>query len=78
MPPWPAHPSRPPRTREPADRWRRPEMWLRLEGTHLEKADIYIRGLKYWLRDNPTAAFHDRLVAQSVMDELRWAGSGYP
>jgi hypothetical protein len=37
---------------------------------HLEKAETSARGLRNWLRRNPSADPHDRLVAQSLYDEL--------
>ncbi|MGL5867425.1 MAG: RHS repeat-associated core domain-containing protein, partial [Dermatophilaceae bacterium] len=37
---------------------------------HLTKGRDALRGLKNWLRRNPEASHHDRLVAQSLADEL--------
>jgi hypothetical protein len=44
---------------------------------HSTKAADYARGLENWLRSNPNAPYQDRLVAQSVLDDLRSAlGAG--
>lgn len=37
---------------------------------HMQKAEETIRGLQRWLRNNPNASYHDRLVAQSLLDDL--------
>jgi len=37
---------------------------------HTDKAMETRAGLIRWLRRNPTAPYHDRLVAQSLLDEL--------
>jgi hypothetical protein len=37
---------------------------------HTQKAEDTARGLGNWLRRNPGADPHDRLVAQSLRDEL--------
>jgi hypothetical protein len=38
---------------------------------HLTKGEESLRGLDNWLAKNPDAAYSDRLVAQSLADELR-------
>jgi hypothetical protein len=45
---------------------------------HSQKAGDYARGLENWLRGNPNAPYQDRLVAQSVLDDLRSALGGGP
>ena len=45
---------------------------------HSQKAADYARGLENWLRGNPNAPYQDRLVAQSVLDDLRSALGGGP
>lgn len=42
----------------------------------LQKANDYARGLENWLRNNPNDPYQDRLVAQSVLDDLRSALGG--
>lgn len=37
---------------------------------HIQKAQDEVRGLRNWLADNPSGNPHDRLVAQSLHDEL--------
>ena len=37
---------------------------------HIIKGKEYSRGLKNWLVDNADASQHDRLVAQSLLDDL--------
>lgn len=44
---------------------------------HSTKGAEYARGLEKWLQSNPNASYHDRLVAQSLMDDLNRAISGY-
>jgi hypothetical protein len=39
--------------------------------SHTQKAEEYLRGIKSWLKRNPDADYHDRLVAQSIADDLR-------
>jgi len=43
---------------------------------HSDKAQQYIKGLTKWLRNNPNASHHDRLVAQSLLDDLKAALGG--
>ena len=43
---------------------------------HSQKATEYSNALRNWLRKNPTAPHHDRLVAQSLLDDLRAALGG--
>ncbi|MDQ2700951.1 MAG: hypothetical protein M3Y23_06450, partial [Actinomycetota bacterium] len=43
---------------------------------HLMKAQETLNGLNKWLRQNPDAAHSDRLVAQSLADELKRALEG--
>ena len=43
---------------------------------HLEKALTSTRALTRWLANNPNAAYHDRLVAQSLLDDLWGALTG--
>lgn len=38
---------------------------------HLTKGQESLRGLDNWLTKNPEAPYYDRLVAQSLVDELR-------
>ena len=38
---------------------------------HLQKGQDSLRGLDNWLRRNPDGVYHDRLVAQSLANELR-------
>jgi len=40
---------------------------------HSLKGAEYARALESWLRNNPYALYHDRLVAQSLLDDLRQA-----
>jgi len=40
---------------------------------HSQKGADYARGLENWLRGNPDAAYGDRVVAQSLLDDLRSA-----
>lgn len=37
---------------------------------HIKKANIYIRGLRNWLRRNPDAAPSDRAIAINEMNRL--------
>ena len=37
---------------------------------HSIKAQETINGLQRWLRNNPNATYSDRLVAQSLLDDL--------
>jgi hypothetical protein len=46
--------------------------------SHSEKAANALRGLENWLKSNPDASYRDRLVAQSVADDLRNALGGTP
>jgi hypothetical protein len=39
-------------------------------GPHIQKSEEITRGLGKWLGRNPGASAHDRLVAQSLYDEL--------
>ncbi|WP_197526610.1 hypothetical protein [Botrimarina colliarenosi] len=43
---------------------------------HSIKAKEVINGLTNWLRKNPNASHHDRLVAQSLLDDLKAALGG--
>ncbi len=43
---------------------------------HSQKAQETINGLTNWLRKNPNASHHDRLVAQSLIDDLKAALGG--
>ena len=43
---------------------------------HSQKAQETINGLTNWLRKNPNASHHDRLVAQSLLDDLKAALGG--
>lgn len=45
---------------------------------HSVKGANYARGLENWLRLNPNASYQDRLVAQSVLNDLRSALGGGP
>lgn len=45
---------------------------------HIQKARDTARGLQKWLRKNPNANRHDRLVARSLYDELGDAFGGRP
>jgi hypothetical protein len=38
--------------------------------SHLQKAEDSLRGLENWLKANPNAPYHDRLVARSLADDL--------
>lgn len=38
--------------------------------SHLQKAQNSLRGLENWLKANPNAPYHDRLVARSLADDL--------
>ncbi|MBA3936049.1 MAG: RHS repeat-associated core domain-containing protein [Planctomycetes bacterium] len=44
---------------------------------HSQKAAEYNNALQKWLNKNPTATYYDRLVAQSIMDDLQAALSGF-
>jgi hypothetical protein len=44
--------------------------------SHLEKGEIYSRGLEKWLQKNPHASYYDRLVARSLLDDLTQAARG--
>jgi hypothetical protein len=37
---------------------------------HVKKAEGHARGLRNWLTNNSGASYEDRLVAQSLYDEL--------
>jgi RHS repeat-associated protein len=39
-------------------------------GRHIQKGEEIVRGLSKWLKENPSASYGDRLVAQSLRDEL--------
>ena len=43
---------------------------------HSQKAQEYINALTKWLRNNPNASHQDRLVAQSLLDDLTAALGG--
>jgi hypothetical protein len=43
---------------------------------HRLKGEESARGLQNWLDRNPNAPYHDRLVAQSVLDDLLSALGG--
>jgi len=43
---------------------------------HSQKGQEYINALMKWLRNNPNASHHDRLVAQSLLDDLKAALGG--
>lgn len=43
---------------------------------HSQKGADYARGLENWLRANPNAPYQDRVVAQSILDDLRSAMGG--
>jgi len=43
---------------------------------HSQKAQETINGLTNWLRRNPNTSHHDRLVAQSLLDDLKAALGG--
>jgi RHS repeat-associated protein len=43
---------------------------VRYEGSHLIKAEESVRGLQNWLKANPEALYYDRLVGQSLLDDL--------
>lgn len=45
---------------------------------HIQKGTEYARALENWLRANPNAPYRDRVVAQSVLDDLRSALGGGP
>jgi RHS repeat-associated protein len=45
---------------------------------HSDKGAQYANGLQNWLQKNPTAAYGDRLAAQSVLNDLRNALRGKP
>ncbi len=45
---------------------------------HQQKGAEYARGLENWLHGNPNAPYHDRIVAQSILDDLRSAMGGGP
>ncbi len=45
---------------------------------HSQKGTDYARGLENWLRANPNAPYRDRVVAQSILDDLRSAMGGSP
>jgi hypothetical protein len=38
--------------------------------SHVQKGEDYVRGLENWLKRNPQADYHDRLVARSLADDL--------
>jgi len=38
--------------------------------SHIQKGEDYLRALEKWLSENPTAPYHDRLVARSLADDL--------
>lgn len=38
---------------------------------HTIKAQETVRGLERWLRNNPNASYSDRLVAQSLLGDLK-------
>ncbi len=38
--------------------------------SHVQKAEDYLSGLENWLKVNPDAPYHDRLVARSLADDL--------
>jgi hypothetical protein len=40
---------------------------------HSRKGQEYARALENWLRVNPDAPYRDRIVAQSLLDDLRSA-----
>jgi hypothetical protein len=37
---------------------------------HIQKAEETVRGLQNWLQKHPDASYSDRLVAQSLLDDL--------
>ena len=43
---------------------------------HSQKALEYIKGLGNWLKNNPNASYQDRLVARSLVDDLKAALGG--
>jgi hypothetical protein len=43
---------------------------------HAQKAQEYSHALRNWLRNNPNASRRDRLVAQSLLDDLKSALGG--
>lgn len=43
---------------------------------HDKKGRELVRGLRRWLKNNPNADPHDRLVAQSLLDDLLSALGG--
>ena len=43
---------------------------------HSQKAEQYIKALEKWLRMNPNATNQDRLIAQSLLDDLKAALQG--
>lgn len=43
---------------------------------HVQKARTEVRGLRTWLRKNPNASHHDRIVARSMLDDLQSALNG--
>jgi RHS repeat-associated protein len=45
---------------------------------HSTKGTQYVRALENWLSANPSASYRDRLVAQSILDDLRNALGGGP
>jgi RHS repeat-associated protein len=45
---------------------------------HLQKGVEYSRALENWLRNNPGALYRDRVVARSILDELRALLGGGP
>jgi hypothetical protein len=38
--------------------------------SHIQKGEDYLRALENWLKSNPDAPYHDRLVARSLADDL--------
>jgi hypothetical protein len=43
-----------------------------------QNGDQYARALEKFLTDNPNASYQDRLVAKSLLDELRGVTKGQP
>lgn len=43
---------------------------------HIQKAHNEVRGLRTWLRKNPDASEHDRLVAENMLEDLQNALNG--
>jgi hypothetical protein len=44
---------------------------------HKQKAREYVNALKNWLKNNPDASMRDRLVAQSLLNDLKSALEGH-